>query len=189
MRTGHIALLTILLTGVVCSAWASKAAVNRAYVQSDLDGQFYVRCVPDSSEGESGSTVLYRVRRDGDEIVDRYDWYSRDGVVLGWSPIVGKVALMRKGGQSSPDRNKQHEFSFYLGGEHLKTYTTEDMVNMGANVPSKKGARGKRAEIEFSGCHQVPGSNEYVFMVTVNGSETIQFDILTGEPYKRGSEG
>ncbi len=184
MRAIRAVLLTLLLVGVLSPALASKKRVdNFAYVQSGLGGRFYVRCVPDSPRGESGSTVVYRVRSDEDEIVDRYDWYSRDGVVLGWSPIVGKVAILRKGGQSSPDHSKQHEFSFHLGGEHLKTYTTEDMVKMGANIPSKKGDGGdKRAEIEFSGCNQVPGTNDYVFVVAVNGSKTIQFNILTGEP-------
>ena len=96
MKTIRVALLSVLLLTVTASVWASKPVANFSYVHSGLGGIFYVRCIPDDQKGEKGSTVLYRVNKDKDEIVDRYDWYSSKGVILGWSPIAGKVAYRER---------------------------------------------------------------------------------------------
>ena len=57
-------------------------------MQSGPDGVFYARCIPAESQGAKGTTTIYRVKADADEVVDRYDWYGPTTVVLGWSPIV-----------------------------------------------------------------------------------------------------
>lgn len=188
MKTIRVALLSVLLLTVTASVWASKPVANFSYVHSGLGGRFYVRCIPDDQEGEKGSTVLYRVNKDKDEIVDRYDWYSPKGAILGWSPIAGKVAIMRKGGQDSPDHKKQVEFSFYIGGKFLKIYTTHDLMTMGAKVSFKRFEGSKRADIEFLGCRQIPRTNEYVFPVKISDNKIIEFDILTGELYKKDAK-
>src|SRR3954469_15421419 len=76
------------------AAAAAKAAGHRAYVQSGPDGVFYARCVPPAGGGKPGHTDVYRVEGEADKRVDRYDWFAPGGVVLGWSPIKGEVAVM-----------------------------------------------------------------------------------------------
>ena len=48
----------------------------------------------------------------------RYEWYSAAGLVLAWSPIAGKVGVMRLKQNTGKEPNDQIEFSFYIGGKH-----------------------------------------------------------------------
>jgi hypothetical protein len=97
---------------------------NVPYVQSMADGGvFYARCILEGADGGAGKTTIYRVRKDQDEVVDRYAWYSRRGVVLGWSPIAGKVALMSASQVEPAADGTTAALNFYLGGEHRKSYS------------------------------------------------------------------
>jgi hypothetical protein len=173
----------IVLAVTAClaaDAAASKTQQNYPYVQSGPGGVFYARCIPAETEGIKGTTTIYRVRKDKDDVVDTYDWYSKPGVVLGWSPIAGKVAVMSLGGKEAPEPDKQVEFSFHLGGKHLASYTTKDLMAWGADVDSRNG---RRAVFNVVGCEQIPRTNRYVFTVEIK-HEKLSFDILTGKPYK-----
>lgn len=167
------------------SAFASKAAANRPYVQSGLDGIFYARCIPQDKEGSAGSTDIYRVNKDRDELVDHYDWYSAQGVVLGWSPTAGKVAAVvrQKDAPTSPD--KQVELTFHLGGKLLKSLTTDDMVRLGAEVLMDRTDRAKRAEFQVLGSEQIANTNDYVFTIQLAKGKKVRFDILTGEEFHK----
>jgi hypothetical protein len=160
-------------------AGAFKDAGNRPYVQSGADGVFYARCIPQDATGSAGSTDIFKVQKERDELVDHYDWFTRHGVVLGWSPIAGKVAVMaiHRDAPASPD--KQVEFGFYLGGTLLKSWTTAELNKLGAEVsPSHYG--GERAVFQVLGCEQIPGTNEYVFTIQLGKDKKLSFDILTG---------
>jgi len=163
------------------NAAAFKDAGNGPYVQSGLDGVFYARCIPQEATGSAGFTDIYKVHRNGDELVDHYDWFTKHGDVLGWSPIAGKVAIMaiRKDAPAPPDQ--QIEFSFYLGGKLLKSWTTADLNRLGAEV-SRSFYGGERAIFQVLGCEQIPGTNEYVFSIKIAKDKKISFDILTGDP-------
>ena len=125
----------VVLMGLACGmAWASKPRSNFSYVQSGPDGVFYARCVPDEAEGTRGTTKVYRVGKQRDDLVDGYDWYVRPGVVLGWSPIAGKVAIMALGGPPAPGSDTPPELSFHLGGERLASYTAVDLKEWGAEI-------------------------------------------------------
>ena len=185
MKIIHWFTITVIFFSLNLHVFASKAIANFPYVHSDLDGFFYVRCIPQSPQGEKGKTTLFRVKSNKDIIIDQYDWYSKKGVVLGWSPIAGKVAIMTKGGVQSPDQTKQIECGFYLGGKHLKSYSTDDLIKMGAKTTFKRLNKERRANIEFLGCKQISRSNNYVFEIKINKTTIVQFDILTGLPYKK----
>lgn len=87
----------VLLFLLCCrSSPASKSAPNRAYVQSGPDGVFYAKCIPYAKTGTKGITKIFRVNRDGDKLTDSYKWYSRGRVILGWSPLTGKIGVMSK---------------------------------------------------------------------------------------------
>lgn len=100
IRAALISLALVPLVAVDAEA-ASRAAGNRPYVQASDGGAFYARCLPAGEKGTKGTTTVYRVRSEGDEPVDRYEWYAPGGVFLGWSPIRGKVAVLALGG--NPD--------------------------------------------------------------------------------------
>lgn len=162
----------------ICYAW--KRVANRAYVQA-MDGPsvFYARCIPSEDEGNKGTTTVYRVNKADDEKVDSYNWYSPNGVILGWSPIAGKVAAMSLRERAS-SRDKQIEFAFHLGGKLLQSYTNASLEALGIEIGPTFGVEGDRARFKVIGCLQVPRTNEYDFVIESSGGKKFAFDILTG---------
>jgi hypothetical protein len=176
-------LACLVLIGLAGSASASsKARGPFPYVQSGPDGVFYARCVPAQGGKGPGSTKIFRVRAEQDELLDSYDWYAQAGVVLGWSPIEGKVAVMRvhrEEREAAKPAAGQAEVSFYLGGKLLKSYTSRELVELGAEEPmTRQGYEG--ANYKVVGCEQVPGTNRYLFVIEGKGKRRISFDIVTG---------
>ena len=178
----------VLVVGgwLVSGAGAEKrVATNQPYVTC-LGGTFYARAIPDEEKGTKGKTTIYRVRRDQDEVIERHVWYAPDGLHLGWSPIAGKVAAMAVGGTPTKDPSERVEFSFYLGADHLMTYTTADLIKLGLWSNGLQHESRLTHGVRVSGCEQIPRTNEYVFRIvlqTNQGEKTIEFDILTGKPY------
>jgi hypothetical protein len=185
-------LAVVAAAAALASTAAAKEAGPRAYVQSGPDGVFYARCVPPAGEGKAGHTDVYQVWGETDKLVDRYDWFARDGVVLGWSPIKGEVAVLAAvGGRGAvgdraaaagpaDDWRQQEELRFYSAGRHLKTYTSGDLVALGADEVMSTGPRRHHAGFRLAGCEQVPGTNEYDFLVDVGAGKVLRFDITTG---------
>ncbi|HOX56393.1 MAG TPA: hypothetical protein P5205_07085 [Candidatus Paceibacterota bacterium] len=171
------------MAGARCAA---KLAVNRPYVACIQGGTYYARCVPSGKSDSAGSTDIYRVGREKDERVTHFDWYSRDGLVLGWSPIAGEVAVVARPGEPADTPDKQIELSFYLGGKHLRSWTTADLQELGATVGGAMEAEPvtRRAEFQLGGWEQIDNSNEYVFSIQFAGGKKVSFDILTGGVYR-----
>lgn len=167
----------------------AKRAGNFAYVESGLDGRFYAKSVPDERDGTKGITKVYKVRKDADELIDSYDWYAprefQDGIVMGWSPIVGKVAVMRVHNEVVEVADGRIELSFYLGGKFLKSYTVKDLVALGVKQEplEKRGKDESRQRLDYKvlGCEQVPNTNAYRFSIMVPDGKKVMFDIVTGQ--------
>ena len=166
------------LLAVTVQAHAHRLAHNAPYVQSGRDGAIYARCVPAADAGTAGTTRIYRVGREKDELLDTHPWYAPEGVTLGWSPLVGKVAVAARPGMAA------EELSFALGGVRLAGYSAAEVKAMGAAADVVRGV-GIRAGIQVIGCEQVPGTNEYDFVVEAGGRR-LRFDILTGGPRAAG---
>ena len=179
----------ILLVTAFGSSLAAKNAGNGAYVVAfGEQSPFYARCLPDESRGSKGTTQIMRVRSKQDETITTYSWYNRNGLVLGWSPKAGKVGVMRVRQDEGLPPEKQVEFSFYLGERHLKSFTTAELVKLGAKVrPDRiaiergRGISAIRAKYRLEGCKQVPRTNDYYFAVRLDDTRTLSFDILTGK--------
>ena len=107
----HFLIVLFITFCTVSSSFASTRLPNRPYVQSMDGGIFYARCIPAEKKGSKGTTTIYRVEAEADEKLDVYDWYAPEGVILGWSPIVGKVAVMALQGRYDLQDN-QVVFSF-----------------------------------------------------------------------------
>ena len=183
----HFFIVLFITFCTVSSSFASERLPNRPYVQSMDGGIFYARCIPAEKEGSKGTTTIYRVEAEADEKLDVYDWYAPEGVILGWSPIVGKVAVMALQGRYNLKDN-QVVFSFHIGGQHLHSYTAKNLKEMGVRLSPT--SAGMQLEYIASSVEQMPlGTNEYVFVVDVNKGPILQkptteklfFDILTGK--------
>jgi hypothetical protein len=185
-RSLIMASLMILTT---CSYVVAKGAGNRPYVAAfENQSSFYARCMPAKKIGSEGTTQIMRIRKEGDEVIATYVWYNRNGLVLGWSPKAGKVAVMRVREDEGLLADKQIEFSFYLGDQFLRSYTTHDLVKLGAKMErdwraNENGfdASSKRAAYSVEGCKQAWNTNDYYFSVKLNEAQTLNFDILTGK--------
>lgn len=169
--------------------WASLAAGSKVrknvpYVQSGPDrftGVFYARCIPTGDEGSAGQTELFRVREAGDELLARYDWYAPGGLVLAWSPLKGKVAVLSIMREQTPDDwKKREQLRFALGGDTLARYTSDDLLTMGA-TQSADSVHGLYAGYRIIGVEQVPQTNEYDFVIEVAQDKRLRFDITTGQ--------
>ena len=178
-------LFVAIVVTFVCAApiAASKVMQNRAYVTSGPDrfgSVFYARCVPAAARGSAGRTEVFRVREGGDEVVDRYEWYAPCGLVLGWSPIKGKVAVLAiVRDESAAEWGRREQLRFSIGGEHLASYTNDDLIAMGAGRAASS-AYGLHAGFSVIGCEQVPGTNEYDFVIEIGPEKRLRFDITTG---------
>ena len=197
-RCMQLKLVIVPLTAFMCvvvasrpaSGAAAKAAANRLYVHGMKQGSFYARCIPSAKFSSAGITEVYRVGMEKDERVARYDWYSRDGLVLGWSPIAGAISVMAKRFEPSESSEKQVELCFYLGENHLKSWTTAELQKLGANADWRKEEDPitRAAAFELLDWEQIENSNEYVFTVRLfDGTPTgkkVAFDVLTGDVYR-----
>ena len=173
---------------------AAKVAVNQPYVQSMKQGVFYARCIPSGKSGSAGFTEVYRVRLDKDERVARYEWYCRDGLVLGWSPIAGAISVMARPFEPSESPEKQVELRFYLGDKHLKSWTTAQLQALGAPLHwrTEDDPITRAAAFELLEWQQIDNSNEYVFTIRLAdgtpAGKVVAFDILTAQTGARGSQ-
>ena len=159
------------------NVYACKRAGNRPNVISMEEGIFYARSIPSNSSGDAGTTEIYLVRKDHDKKIDSYNWFNQGMIVLSWSPIKGKVAVMR---HSNSEKN--HPLSFYLGGELIKYYTKEDLQHFGVKL--SRTSCGERFIFKRLGQYQVPGTNNYVFKIESPSAGIMAFDTITGERVK-----
>jgi hypothetical protein len=194
-RHFSFSVVTLLLA---CLLWASvepeargaaKSASNQPYVAAfGEQAPFYARCIPEKGRGNDGTTQILRVRPERDEVVAIHAWYNRNGIVMGWSPKAGKVAVMRVRQDEGLAVEKQIEISFYLGDQFLRTYTTAGLAKLGAKVERDAsavegglGASSKRAVYRVEGCKQVWNTNDFYFSVRLDETQTLSFDVLTGK--------
>ncbi len=173
---------------ILSGSAAAKSGGNAPYVATfESQSPFYARCIPDQDSGSQGTTQIFQVRKEGDEIITTFPWYNRHGLSMGWSPIAGKVAVMRIRQEEGLAPEKQIEFSFYLEDKLLHSYTTADLIQLGAKATLIRtaGVKGfgnppQRALYQVEGCHQVAGTNDYYFKVRLGDKETLLFDVLSG---------
>ena len=188
----------ILLTLSARSIMACCEGENYPTVQSALDGTYYVRSIPSEDFGDKGHTQVFKVTRDTDQIMDEYPVYMRGQLFLGRSPIAGKWCLVHlepKRVQSDIDYlniGKISRLTFYMGGEQVFSYTTEDLLKFGLRNHVSGLQNHNLGEFMVHGIEQIPLSNYYVLTIektTLQGkTEKILFDITTGKIFTDASE-
>ena len=174
-----IAILIILLAALITAeASACTRGANRPNVTAMDEGIFYARSVPAFSTGFEGSTDIYLVDMNGDKKIDSYNWFNRNQLVLAWSPIVGKVAVLRY----DPE-NEDAAVAFYIGGNLLKSYSHSELKKLGLRSIDKY--CGVRLGLKILGQEQIPNTNDYVFKIEFESSGIRMFDITTGELFNK----
>jgi hypothetical protein len=179
MQVKAVLVLSLIMAS---PALAWKPVANRGYVTAGPDGVLYARSIPSQASGDAGVTEIFQVKTEGDQKLDRYEWYNAAGLILAWSPIAGKVGIMRLKQDTGKEPNEQIEFSFYIGGKHLRSYTTADLLRFGADLIADYPRGTKRAGYTVVGAEQIPRSNDYVYSILIKDKK-VQFDVLTGKPW------
>ena len=173
---------TLMLVGSLCFPHPviAKRAANRPYVASMPYSPFYARCMPDETEGSKGITQILCVRKEGDTLLHEYKWYNKSGLHLGWSPIAGKVAVMRFRQTAGKDLDTHAEISFYLGGKLLKCYRVLDLMRLGVHKNQYRMDSQPRLEYTPIECKQVPNTNDYYFGIDLGKGKVLRFNVMTG---------
>jgi len=164
---------------------------NRPTVQSAFSGTYYVRSVPSSDYGTEGKTQVFKVRSNGDELVDEYPVYMRGELYLGWDPSAGKWCLVHLEPERITSNNdveklgKVSRLAFYMGGKEIMAYTGKDLEEMGLKRKVEALVYRQQGQFMVHGIQQVPGTNRYAFVIEKttekrNDTETISLDITTG---------
>lgn len=191
LNSAVVLLATCSLPGYPEALAKSKERRNFPFVKSFFDGEYYARCIPLKDTGSEGFTQVFRVRRGGDEIVNRYPWYNRQGVSLAWSPKVGKIALLRvrQDWNTGKADDSLVVLSFYLDGRLLRSYTAKQLLDLGAKKRRQRGLTQKEVvDFEVLGSKQVDLTNDYSFVVQLSKTERLYFDVLTGDLQARSAE-
>jgi hypothetical protein len=184
-----------------------KRGPNRPYVAEGPGGYFYAKAVPGERFGPKGITKIYRVQAGDDLSLDQYEWYAVERVKLGWSPTAGKVAVLvgpigaaggppqltnetinEKGEIEAPKVTKvanltdnRVELSLYLGGKLVRHFTVGQLMALGAKLKRvKDDSRPRLTDVKIVDCVQIPGTNEYDFIVKTGSGNEIRIDIVTG---------
>ena len=171
---------------------------NRPTVQSAFGGSYYVRSVPSSDYGTEGKTQVFKVRSNGDELVDEYPVYMRGELYLGWDPIAGKWCLIHLEPERITSNNdfakvgKVSRLAFYIGRKEIMAYTGKELEEMGLKQKVQTLVYRQRGQFMVHGIQQVPGTNYYVFVIEKstekgNGTETISLDVNTGKKFSDDS--
>src|SRR4029453_82393 len=80
---------------------------------------------------------VFKVRSNGDELVDEYPVYMRGELYLGWD--AGKWCLVHLEPERITSNNdvkklgKVSRLAFYMGGKEIMAYTGKELEEMGLN--------------------------------------------------------
>lgn len=193
--------LFAVLLSVITQSSAFFRGPDQPYVQSAFNGRYYARCVPANTlsglePDRKGITSIYRVEDPTDKLLNRYNGYSREGVLLAM-PEHEKVAVMILF-QEAQDLNQQVEFSFYMQNKLLKAYTTRDLQRLGVELRRKDGFAAvsednQRADIRIleiehvrvsQSLHSSTPSIISYWAIEIKGGKKLLFDMQTGELIK-----
>jgi hypothetical protein len=181
--------ISILLLICVCASRsvADLELCKLPRVISSKNGYNYARTFPDKTFDRTGGTTrIYRVGFDGDELLHTFNWYA-DSVYL--EDTSKGVAVVRIGPWPR-ERDASHDdlvLGFYLDGKFLKQYSALDIAGSRTNV--LRSISHYMVIKTFDGFEYQWGRSdadkakipELVFIVTTIDSRTLKFNVFTGE--------
>ncbi len=128
--------LAIVLFSV--SSLADEEPVNQPYVVSSEWGRCYAKSVPDNYDGQEGTTMVYKVTKENDELIAEHDWYSRQIYLYcnAWYTEAPEVSIVRFGPWHSGHEANENDLAiaFYADDKLLKSYSTIDIARSQKNI-------------------------------------------------------
>lgn len=130
MRIFKTSLFCLCMT-LATPAMADEEAANLPRVYTDEWGGCYVKTVPDDYTSLKGTTRVYNVQKEADELTAEYDWYAKkvdlicnachDGTC---GPLVVRHGPWSRGHEPS---DADLALAFYHGDKLMKRYSTLDI--------------------------------------------------------------
>ncbi len=172
-----------MLVFMVRAGFADTEAPNQPHVTAGPYGQCYVKSVPSDHWGTQGTTRLYKVRADEDELVATFGWFSQEihlncHVMRGAAPGVSVVRI----GPWARGREATDEdlaLALYFNGEQLATYTNLDIAGTPENVDASVSHYSVFRTIK--GFRYTQAGDGQEFVVETTDGRTITFGAATGK--------
>ena len=132
-----ILILAYHVASTLCSvAVADEEIANRPVVRSSEQGVVYAKSVPDAGYGQSGTTRVYSVAKDRDELTCEYDWYANEIYIGG----AGDGTLVRFGPWHRGHEPQESHLAvgIYRNGKSIREYTTLEIQRLGSGFSKSK---------------------------------------------------
>lgn len=167
--------ITFICFSISYNVQACKKELNTSTVTSLKGlGVYYAKSIPDSLSGVQGTTEIYKVKPDIDELIYTYDWYSLNGITLSWSPL-GGLGVLRLN-----IFDFKNPLSFYMDGVHLKTYSSEELVVMGAK--KRYSTCGWHFDINFVKIgYDLSNTNNRFYILDFKHDNVKHFNLINGQ--------
>lgn len=183
MRNLIIVAAGLMFVFMARAGFADTEAPNQPHVTAEPYGQCYVKSVPADHWGTKGTTRLYKVRAEEDELVATFDWFSQEirlncHVMRGTAPGISVVQI---GPWARGDKATDEDLALalYFNGEQLATYTNLDIAGTADNVDASVSHYSVFRKI--GGFRYTQASDGQEFVIETTDGRTIAFDAATGE--------
>ncbi len=166
----------------------AEGFTNHEYVKTSPDGSYYVKSVPDHSEGSRGKTFLYKANKD--EVICQLDWFANGELFVSDNGFVVRVGSW---GKDAPQEDDPYlAIAFYKQCQKLKSYSIDEIIPTPKDEKSLENGQpvttvhfqpiGLPPFQKISGFRSVTG-NGVAFDAELQGGEKISFNGLTGEKF------
>jgi hypothetical protein len=175
-----------ILLAAACVARADQEGPRDIYVVGNRS--WYAKAVPDGDRfnRDSGQTLIFLARKDGDDLIHTFDWYASRLYITGHG---GGWSVVRVGHWPRGRTIKDNDLAiaFYRDGELLKQYSTAELADPTMNPEFS--ASHYRVIKEFVGFVYIYEENEkgtvyskpdYGFELVLVDGRTVVFDPKTG---------
>lgn len=182
--------MTVIAVFVVFSVlaghvFADSEAPKTPYARASKDGGVYAKCFPDDSSGEQGKTEVYRMGKEGEELLCSFDWFPGDIYLVDNFRNFGDFyAVVRIGHWSRGNEPNDQDLAiaFYRGCKEVRRYSTADIVRLGFVDPGNV----KKSVSHYTVFQKIEGFkfldfDKYEFDVVTEEGRRLSFDVTTGE--------
>jgi hypothetical protein len=123
----RLAYIVVLLLSIPVAALADSEIPNVPVVASGDDGSCYAKSVPASISGNEGTTRVFRVKAEADELLAEYPWYAlRMHLACGdGNPVLIRIGPWPRGSRPSQD---DLGIAFYRAGRLVRTHSMLDIA-------------------------------------------------------------
>ncbi len=183
-------LLSIGIAPILLAFSIPENGENFPVVHSFERGAYYVRSVPLDDYSAEGTTKLYRVKKQQDELIQEFQVYMRGELFLAWLPLLGEwtiIQLEPERIRNANDFDKEGKISrliFYRGGKQIREYSHQELSAMGLRKHLHSDAPRHLGDFTVQGVMHRP-ENVREFWIKKKTAdhavELVRFDVSTGK--------